>query len=394
MIDAEGKLNLANSRNAIIDRVQSMIEAELDATGKLSVPESVHNLLFGNVPYDPEMLQPVANVFRDATFAIPYTHGWNLSTQTLAAGLGLKTLSKGWQYAKLLRDKDPATIAKMKRLEALGVAGDYSGHGETAYGKIPVIGKKLKGALDWSNQELNRIDNGIKIAAAEKFASQGIKGTLLGAKIMDTYGDLEQSMAVKTLRSLGAFFPNWRLNVLPKTFLNAMKSKAGRRSIMAMNNSQAFLTRESEDRDNYAQGSGIHPKDYNLFPALNSVQELFEFPYGTEKYLDSSSVLGFLPLIKRLSEEKPTAALAEMAQEASPYSQAAQIALDLRQAQIKPTDPEFPMRVLEAIGALFGPRITPENETKGERKAYGIKRRMMPSTYPGLNNDLYPAHAP
>ena len=329
-------------------------------------------------------------MFRDATFAIPYVHGWNIVTQTMAHGMG-KAIHRGFQYAKELASGKPSAELQqgLDELHQLGQAAEYGGHGDTLYQRVPKIGPLLKKLSDRGQEILNNIDHGVKIAVAEELKRQGLSGPELGAKLEDIYGNADSSFLTQSLRKWGALYAGWRASTLPKTMYKASQTRPGQKAIRAMNWAQGFATQESEYGPNRRQGA--RPTEVNLFPALTEAEELPLFPYGTAKYLSSGAIDGAFSALSTFSPKKKLSdVVSDFAQGATPDYPVLKILSDMAARD--------PGATVEDLLNALGPRLTPETtqwpEDVGKKLSkykrthmggtLGQKLKYYPQSYPGV----------
>jgi predicted nucleic acid-binding Zn-ribbon protein len=366
------KLADARSTNETIDRVNDLISDELTKSGVRHIPKSVDQLLFAgeSVPKVP-VLADIANVFRDATFAIPYVHGWNITQQALAHGHGPATVARGMAYARRLAKGDPSLADELSELTSLGQAAEYAGHDAPAFGRIPKIGPGLAKMSNKGQETLDHIDHGIKLSVMQNLKAKGLTGPELGSKLEDVFGSPEPSYIAQLLRTVGAHFPNWRVNTLPKTIVKGIMTEPGRKALHEMDWAQNFLTQESEDPDN--RKNGATPTEFNLFPAVNDVQGLvFGGPFGAMRYGLGSSITGVVPILMGIEKTSGTSALQRIAESSLPYAPVAQAMIDIYH--------QNPSATLEDLLAFLGPRIQKERP-----KAFSEKLKYAPQSYKGLS---------
>ena len=229
---------------------------------------------------DENILQALSSYQKDALFVLPFAHMKNI---TVLAGLGpggLSTIAKGIGYAGKIAKKDPATLAELDKLDVLGIKAAYHTQGQASkFANVPIAGATSK----WSNEILSTYDNGLRLAVAEKLRSRGMGDIEMASQVRDIMGDyLHPSDATQALRSVGANFPQWRLQIVPKAMFKATKEqpKAVKLYSRTMSNIANDIT---EPMIGASFDMGGPPEDAAKGAAA---------PVGTVNYLTSPSTLG------------------------------------------------------------------------------------------------------
>jgi hypothetical protein len=197
-----------------------------------NIPQGLHDRLFGEeVRPQPTFAKDLADLQREALFAFTsLPHKKNISVLQMMGPGGAPALARGLRHSHLMKKGDPKTLERVQQLEqvggtehhALGAQFEPPGY-EKALGRLGPVGKKVGGFIGARakgvNEALERFDTGQRLGLEDALKKQGHTGFDAGGEIRDVLGDYggnESPFARDMRQRLGAAFPHWSYDIVPK----------------------------------------------------------------------------------------------------------------------------------------------------------------------------------